>query len=101
MKQESAPRMNVEELKPTVILTDGSDVYDFEELELLRGGEEARRHLEKAVDTNLDEFADFFCKELGNDPLTKAERAVVKTYLAWQFGLGPQKEQKDAEEDSR
>lgn len=93
--------MNLEELRPVVHLTDGSDVYDFDELEALRGSDRARRYLERAVDADLDEFSAFFSKELGNDPLTKAERAVVKTYLAWQFGLGPKQEQKDAEEDSR
>lgn len=38
--------------------------------------------LESAVDADIQAFEAWF-SSLGNDPLTKGERAILKTYLWW------------------
>lgn len=38
------------------------------------------------VDNDIAKFNEWFIS-LGNDPLVKAERAIIKTYLAWKLGL--------------
>lgn len=48
--------------------------------------EEPEVNIEKQVDEDIASFNDFF-RELGNDPLAKSERAIIKTYLAWKLGL--------------
>ena len=50
-------------------------------IELPEGAEEPT--LEQVVDADIDAFAKYFCTELGNDPLAKAERSIIKTYLRW------------------
>jgi hypothetical protein len=40
------------------------------------------RTLENEVDDDIEAFDKYF-QSLGNDPLNKFERAVVKTYLHW------------------
>ncbi len=38
--------------------------------------------LEKVVDEDINEFDEYF-KSLGNDPVVRSERAILKTYLHW------------------
>jgi hypothetical protein len=45
-----------------------------------------RETLEGAVDDELKKFDEWF-QGLGNDPLVKGERAIIKTYLAWKLGV--------------
>lgn len=47
---------------------------------------EQRVELEKEVDADLDEFARSF-QSMGNDRLSRPERAILKTYLAWKLGI--------------
>lgn len=42
--------------------------------------------LEKVVDADIGEFNEFF-RSLGNDPIVRGEKAILKTYLAWKLGL--------------
>lgn len=42
---------------------------------------------ERVVNEEIDGFEEFFSKKLGNDPLVKGERAIIKTFLAWKLGL--------------
>ena len=42
----------------------------------------SEKELEKAVDEDIDRFAEFFCS-LGNDVLVQPERAAIKTWLWW------------------
>ncbi len=37
--------------------------------------------LSKAVDEDIAEFDEYFQRELQNDPMTKGEKAIIKTYL--------------------
>lgn len=37
--------------------------------------------LEKIVDADIAEYDEYFQAELHNDPLTKGEKATIKTYL--------------------
>lgn len=39
--------------------------------------------VERAVDEDIARFDSYFQQELKNEPLTKPERAAIKTYLAW------------------
>ena len=39
--------------------------------------------LEELVNADISAFDGYFVRELKNDPLTRAERAAIKTYLAW------------------
>lgn len=41
---------------------------------------------EESVNTDIQSFNDFF-QGLGNEPLTRPEKAIIKTYLAWKLGL--------------
>ena len=89
------PDIAVEALKPVVLLSDGGPPILLQDL-VREFPQEYRTLLERAVDSSIKEFADYFERELGNDPLTRAERAAIKTYFAWQFGLGPKQERKNA-----
>lgn len=40
--------------------------------------------LEEGVDQEIQEFDAWF-QSLGNSPLVKGERAIIKTYLAWKL----------------
>lgn len=42
--------------------------------------------LEKVVDEDILAFDSFF-QSLGNDPVVRGEKAIIKTYLAWKLGL--------------
>ena len=46
---------------------------------------------EKEVDADIASF-DVAFQALGNDPLVRAEKAILKTYLAWKLGLMKKKE---------
>jgi hypothetical protein len=46
--------------------------------------------MEPVVDKDLDAFSKFYEARLKNGPLSKFERAAIKTYLAWK--LGPETE---------
>lgn len=41
---------------------------------------------EKVVDKDIEDFNEFF-QTLGNGPIVRAEKAIIKTYLAWKLGL--------------
>ena len=43
--------------------------------------------VEQQVDLDIDAFDQWF-QALGNDPLSRPERAIVKTYCAYKLGLG-------------
>lgn len=45
------------------------------------------RGVEEAVDADIQAFAQFFSDTLKNDRLTKAEHAILKTYLGWKLGV--------------
>lgn len=40
-----------------------------------------KERLEGAVDTDIAAFDDYFQKMLGNEPMVKGERAIIKTFL--------------------
>ncbi len=42
--------------------------------------------LERLVDADIADFDDFF-RGLGNDPISRPEKAIIKTFLAWKLGL--------------
>lgn len=42
--------------------------------------------LERVVDADVEEFSQFF-QSLGNEPLVRGEKAIIKTYLAWKLGV--------------
>jgi hypothetical protein len=44
---------------------------------------DGKTELEPVVDRDLDRFAEFYQRELGNDKLSGFERSVIKTYLHW------------------
>jgi hypothetical protein len=48
--------------------------------DLCREGE-----LESQVDKDIEEFAAFFQKTLNNSGLSRFERAIIKTYLAYKL----------------
>ena len=43
--------------------------------------------LEKLVDADIEAFSTFF-QTLGNDPVIRSEKAIIKTYLAYKLGVG-------------
>lgn len=47
------------------------------------------------ADNEIAKFDEFFQRELGNDPLTRGEKATIKTYL--HFHLGPKRKVEGAE----
>lgn len=47
---------------------------------------ESTKDIERLVDEEIAEFDQFF-RELGNDPIVRSERAIIKTYLAYKLGL--------------
>lgn len=59
-----------------VIVTEGDDVDESHITDSVE--------LEAAVDADITAFDEYFQRELKNDePLSKSERAIVKTYLWW------------------
>ncbi len=42
---------------------------------------EDNARMESAVDADIKEFDEYFQKCLGNDPLTRGETAIIKTFL--------------------
>lgn len=44
------------------------------------------------ADNDIAKFDEFFQRELGNDPLTKGEKAIIKTYLHFHLGPKPKAE---------
>lgn len=48
---------------------------------------EQRDELEKEVDADIADFSSSF-QGIGDGPLIPAERAIIKTYLAWKLGIG-------------
>jgi hypothetical protein len=65
--------------------------YESNGVTVLLEGNELRQLpstvLELAADSEIALFENFF-RGLGNEVLAKPERAMLKTYLAWKFGLG-------------
>ena len=47
------------------------------------------KELEVIVEADIEAFAKFFCEKLGNDSLSKPERAILKTYLWWKTHQEP------------
>lgn len=45
-----------------------------------------REALEGEVDEELNKFDEWF-QSLGNSPIIKSERAIVKAFLAWKLGV--------------
>ena len=45
----------------------------------------SREEISAVVDKSLEEFDQHFQVELNNDPLTKGEKAVIKTFLLYQL----------------
>jgi hypothetical protein len=41
---------------------------------------------EIAVDADIEAFNVYFQQELGNDPLVRSERAIIKTFFAYHIG---------------
>lgn len=54
---------------------------DSDDENLIEDGE----RLSKAVDKDIAKFDEYFQRELKNDPLTKGEKAIIKTYLHYQL----------------
>lgn len=46
----------------------------------------APQEVEGAIDEDITTFGAFF-ESLGNDPLVRSEKAILKTYFAWKLGL--------------
>lgn len=44
---------------------------------------DGKTELEPVVDRDLDTFAKFWTGPLANGPLSKFERAAIKTYIHW------------------
>lgn len=42
--------------------------------------------IEETVDADIREFDEFF-RSLGNDPVTRPEKSIIKTWVAWKLGL--------------
>ena len=42
--------------------------------------------VEKTVDQDIEDFNEFF-RGLGNEPIIRSEKAIIKTFLAWKLGL--------------
>ena len=55
---------------------EGLDAVDVEKLD-------GRTELEPTVDRDIDAFAEFYGRVLGNGNLSGYERAAIKTYLHW------------------
>ena len=71
---------------PTKYLVEVDIVYDDDvegldsiDVETLDG----KTELEPIVDRDLDAFAEFYARVLGNGSLSGYERAAIKTYLHW------------------
>ena len=95
--------MGTDELHPVVLLEQEGELLNLKELTVHKGDPmAARKCLGVAVDTRIEEFSKFFCEGLGNDNLSKSERAIIKTYLGWELGVGTEQEpEQDAEEARR
>jgi len=52
------------------------------------------------VDEKVHAFEKFFVERLKNEPLSRPERAILSTYIAWDLGLAEEQED-DAEEAGR
>lgn len=52
----------------------------------VEGQVESTKDVERLVDEEIAEFDHFF-QEIGNDPVVRSERAIIKTYLAYKLGL--------------
>jgi hypothetical protein len=48
--------------------------------------EDEKTPVEQDVDEDIRQFNEWF-QTLGNDPLSRPERAIIKTYLAYKLGL--------------
>jgi len=73
---------------PVVLLQgdrDPTELFDRDDLKNLE--DKVDEALECSVNRELDAF-DAFMGELSNEALVPAERAMVKTYLAWKLGVG-------------
>lgn len=46
-----------------------------------------RSEIENTVDEDIRQFDLFFQKALRNDPMIGAEKAIIKTYLAYKLGI--------------
>ena len=44
--------------------------------------------LEQAVDADIEKFDQFMIARVDDQPLTKFERAIIKTFLAWKHYSG-------------
>lgn len=91
---DEATRKKYQAMKPvvTVLMQDGGDLADYDDLKSWEGVEVARELSEMVVDADLEVFSKVM-ESLGNDGLARPERAIIKTYLAWKLGLG--QEQKE------
>lgn len=49
--------------------------------------ESAEKPVEDVVDQDIAVFNDFFQEKMGNAPLVRGEKAILKTYLAYKLGL--------------
>lgn len=49
--------------------------------------ESAGKSVEDVVDLDIAVFNDFFQEKLGNAPIVRSEKAILKTYLAYKLGL--------------
>lgn len=63
-------------------------VVTEENVKIQRDGTLEGAELEAAVDEDITRFDEYFQRELGNDPLVKSERAVLKTYLWYKCRKG-------------
>lgn len=45
------------------------------------------KQIECIVDDDIKDFDSFFQEHLKNDPMNKAERAIIKTYVGWKLGI--------------
>jgi hypothetical protein len=68
-------------------------LFDLVDLTMEAGGP-VGSVAERVVDGELDSF-ERFMQSIGNEGLARAERAILKTYLAWKLGVG-QEQEKDA-----
>lgn len=49
---------------------------------------DGKTELEPVVDADLDQFAKYYAKTLGNGNLSPFERAAIKTYIYWKTHPG-------------
>lgn len=80
-----------------VVLFEGNDpeqpdLFDLQELKKSEGGVNIGPLVEKVVDRDLAEFAEFM-RSISSEGLAHPELAILKTYLAWKLGLGTEEEQ--------